>query len=171
MLIGSNGPQRDKRTVIKGEMEGGRKREGLGGRERRSDDDAESPIGFSAIPVTGCSASTGCLDTNQQTYFVHILHKEQRPSLVVFSSRLSRNEIINQDNHTPQGENNEYNSGPCSPITTSPPCFLPNPYLIPTQPEPDPSLAYVAAYIPSTHSLTADKNSDPFKWYPVVLRR
>lgn len=105
------------------------------------------------------------------SYGVHILHKEQRPSLVVFSSRLSRKEIINQDNHTPQGENNEYNSRPCSPITISPPFFLPNPYLIPTQPEPDPSLAYVAAYIPSTHSLTADKNSDPFKWYPVVLRR
>ena len=30
----------------------------------------------------------------------------------------------------------------------------------------------LAAYIPSlTHSLAADKNSDPFKWYPVVLRR
>lgn len=48
--------------------------------------------------------------------------------------------------------------------------FLPNPYLIPTQPEPDPSLAYVAAYMPYTHSLHI-KNSDPFKWYPVVLHR
>ena len=63
-MIGSNGPQRNKRTVIKGEMEGERERRIGGKRERRSDDDAESPIGFSAIPVTGCSASTGCLDTN-----------------------------------------------------------------------------------------------------------
>ena len=55
-MIGSNSPQRNKRTVIKGEMEGGREEKDWGGRERRSDDDAERPNEFSATPVTGCSA-------------------------------------------------------------------------------------------------------------------
>ena len=71
----------------------------------------------------------------------YILHTEQ---LFFFKSLIPGTKSFNQVNHTPQGENNEHNSRPCSPITHIPHVFLPNPYLIPTQPEPDPSLAYVA---------------------------
>lgn len=83
------------------------------------------------------------------TYSIQILCR----TAFLFQVAYPGNKIINYNNHTAQGENNEHNSRPCSPITHIPHVFLPNPYLIPTQPEPDPSLAYVAAYMPYTHSL------------------
>ena len=148
-------------------MEGEREREGLGGRER-----GEAMMMLSAqtglaryqsrdVPPRRYKSRPGIT-----TYSIQILCR----TAFLFQVAYPGNKIINYNNHTAQGENNEHNSRPCSPITHIPHVFLPNPYLIPTQPEPDPSLAYVAAYMPYTHSLHI-KNSDPFKWYPVVLHR
>lgn len=130
-------------------MEGEREREGLGGRERgEAMMMLRAQSGLARYQSRDVPPRRVVWIQISILTFVHILYKEQRSVAFLFSSRLSRKQNHNQDNHTPQGENNEHNSRPCSPITHIPPCFLPNPYLIPTQPEPDPSLAYVAAYIP-----------------------
>lgn len=92
-------------------MEGGKKREKDWGEERRrSDDDAERPNGFSAIPVTGCSASTGGLGgykswprASLHAYIRITLNREH-----LFQVAYPGNKIINQDNHnhTAQGQRN-----------------------------------------------------------------